>query len=109
MALYCHRKINSITCVCGYVGTNHTCDHVINGTITICPSPGNCKVFQEEVEKSEYYYCRWQKNEDGYTVCGMCMEKLGCRTICEACFCTRCEEKERKGYSGCEDCEGCND
>ena len=36
------------------------------------------------------------------------MEKLGCGTICEACFCTR-PEKEKKGYSGCEGCEGCND
>ena len=97
MGLYCHRKIKSITCVCIYVGTYHACDQVINRTITICPCPDSFKVCQEEVDKREYYDCRWQKNEDGYTVCGMCMEKLGCRTICEACFCTRCE-KEKKGY-----------
>ena len=81
--------------MCGYVGTYHACDYVINGTITICPCPDNCKVCQEEVINREYYDCRWQKNEDGYTVCGMCMEKSGCRAICEACFYTRCE-KEKK-------------
>ena len=95
-------------CVCVYVGTCHACDHVINGTTTICLCPGNYKVCQEEVYKREYYDCRWQKNEDGYTVCGMCMEKLGCQAICEACFGTRCE-KEKKGYSSCENCEGCDD
>ena len=108
MALYYHRKINSITCICGYVGTYHACDHVINGTITICPCPDNCKVSQEEVVKREYYDCRLQKNEGGYTVCRMCMEKLGCRTICKVCFCTRCK-KEKQGYSSCEDCERCDD
>ena len=85
MAIHCHRKINSIMCVCGYVGTYHACDHVINGTITICPCPDNCKVCQEEIDKCEYYDGRWQKKKkDGYTVCGMCMEKLGCWAICEA-------------------------
>ena len=74
MALYCHRKINSITCVCGYVGTYHACDHVVNGTITICPCPDNCKFCQEEVDKREYYDRRWRKNEDGHTVCEMYME-----------------------------------
>ena len=108
MAIHCHRKINSIMCVCGYVGTYHACDHVINGTITICPCPDNCKVCQEEIDKCEYYDGRWQKKKDGYTVCGMCMEKLGCWAICEACFCTR-SEKEKKGYSSCEDCQECND
>ena len=59
MALYCHRKVNSITCACGYVGTYNACDHIINGTINIYPSPDNCNVCQEEVEKREYYNCRW--------------------------------------------------
>ena len=63
MAIHCHRKINSIMCVCGYVGTYHACDHVINGTITICPCPDNCKVCQEEIGKCEYYDGRWQKKK----------------------------------------------
>ena len=89
MALYFHRKINSITCVCGYVGTYHACGHIINGTIAIC-------LYPEEVDKREYYDCIWQKNEDAYTVYGRCMEKLGCQTICEACVCTRCEREKRR-------------
>ena len=65
MALYCHRKTNSIMFVCGYVGPYHACDHVIKRTIAICPCPDNCKVCKEEIDKREYYDCRWQKNEDG--------------------------------------------
>ena len=30
MALNYHKKINSIICVWGYVGTYHACDNVIN-------------------------------------------------------------------------------
>ena len=78
--------------------TYHACDHVINATITICPCTDNCKVCQEEEEKREYYDRRWQKNEDGYNVCGMCMKMLRCWAICEAWFCTRCK-KEKKRYS----------
>ena len=78
--------------------TYHACDHVINATITICPCPDNCKVCQEEEEKREYYDCRWQKNEDGCNVCGMCRKMLRCWAICEAWFCTRCK-KEKKRYS----------
>ena len=37
------KKINSITRVFGYVGTYQACDHVINGTITICPCSDNSK------------------------------------------------------------------
>ena len=33
-----------------------------------------------------YYDCRWQKNDDGYTVCGVCMEKVECQAICRTCF-----------------------
>ena len=78
--------------------TYHACGHVINATITICPCPDNCKVCQEEEEKREYYDCRWQKNEDGCNVCGMCRKMLRCWAICEAWFCTRCK-KEKKRYS----------
>ena len=62
MALYCHRKINPITCVCGYMGAYHACDHVINRTITICPCPDNCKICQKEVcLKREYYIADGKK------------------------------------------------
>ena len=53
ITLYCHREVNSVMCICGYVGTNHTCDSVIYATITIDFYPKNLKVFQEEVNKSE--------------------------------------------------------
>ena len=38
MVLYCHKKINFITCICGYMETYHACDHVIYRTITISSS-----------------------------------------------------------------------
>lgn len=95
MTLYCHREINSITCICGYLGTNHPCDFVINGTITIPQCPDNCDICQEKVDKCEYYDLRWQKNEDGYTVCGVCREKLGCQAICENCFLYKMWKTER--------------
>ena len=94
ITLYSNIKINSVTCICGYVGTYHTCDHVMNGTITIVSCPDNCKVCQKEVDKREYYDCRCQENEDGYTVWGACREKLGCRAICEVYFCTRCKKEK---------------
>ena len=72
VTLYCHRKINSTKCICDYVGTYDTFDHVINGTTAIDSFPDNGKVYQEEVDKREYCYCRSQENEDGYTVCGIC-------------------------------------
>lgn len=53
ITLYCHREVNSVMCICGYVGTNHTCDFVLYATMTIDFYPKNLKVFQEEVNKSE--------------------------------------------------------
>ena len=41
--LHCNRKVNSITCICGYIGTYHISDLVIAGTITKDFYPGNCK------------------------------------------------------------------
>ena len=87
--------------------------HVINGPITIDSCPENCKVYQEEVAKREYYDCRWQVNEEEYSVCGMCTEKLGCRAISKVCFCTRCK-KEKEGHSSYQDWResrdlGCDD
>lgn len=63
--LHCHREIDFITCICGYVGTYHASNFVINGTITIDYESWN-------VGQEEYWDCRWQKNEDGYTVCAVC-------------------------------------
>ena len=61
MTLYCHREFNSITCVYGYLGTDHSYVHVINGTITIRSRLDNCKVCQKEVDKREFYDLRQQK------------------------------------------------
>ena len=51
------RKVNSITCICGYVRTYLTCDLVITGTITKDIYPGNCEMCHQEVNKQEYYNC----------------------------------------------------
>ena len=34
---------------------------------------------QDAVDKFEYFDLRCQKNDDGYTACGVCNEKLECR------------------------------
>ena len=46
------------------------------------------------------------KNEDGYTVCRMCREKLGFWDICEVSFCTICKKEKEcyERYSNCKDC-----
>ena len=58
----------------------HACNHVINGTINIYLCPENFNASQEEVDKREYYDCKWykkkKKNEDGCTVSEMCREKI---------------------------------
>ena len=77
------------------MGTDHTCDHVINETGTIDSCPNNCKVCQAEVDKREYYECRWQKNEDGYTGYGMCRENLGYWVICVVCFVQDVKKRKR--------------
>ena len=33
---------------------------------------------------------RWDKNVDGYLICGTCHDKLGCEQICEKCFYKGC-------------------
>ena len=76
-ALYCNRQVNLITCICGYVETYHACDHVINRTIIIYYCPANCKVCQENINRLEYYDCKWWINKDGYAVCEMYRENLG--------------------------------
>lgn len=84
--LYYHRKVNFITGISGYVETYHVWEHVINGTVTLDLSSGNWKFFQEEAHKRIYCNCKWQKNEDGYTVCGMCRGKLRFWDIWNVCF-----------------------
>ena len=94
---YCHRDIDAVTCVCvcvfvcvcvcvcvcmcvcGYFGTNHACSKIINGKISISPCPDECPVCQDAIDKCEYFDLRCQKNDDGYTACGVCNEKLECR------------------------------
>lgn len=51
-------------------------------------------------------FAEGQKNENGYTCCGMCREKLGFWDICEVYFCKRCkEENECYGkYLSYENC-----
>ena len=39
------------------------------------------------------------KNGHGFTVCEICMEKLACWAIFEACFCTRYEKEKKKDIS----------
>ena len=41
----------------------HACNHVINGTINIYLCPENFNASQEEVDKREYYDCKWQKKK----------------------------------------------
>ena len=38
----------------------------------------NCEVCLKEVDKREYFNLRWQKNEDGYSVCSLYRENVGC-------------------------------
>ena len=47
-----------------------------------------------------------RKNEDGYSFCETCREKLVFRDIWEVCFCIRCKEEKEcyAGYYCCEDC-----
>ena len=85
----CHREINAITCMCAYFGANHLCSKIMNGTISISSCPDKYPVCQDAIERRDYFGLRWQ-NEDGYTTCGVCKEKLGCRAVCEVCFCTKC-------------------
>ena len=51
----------------------------------------------EELGKQEYCDCRWQKNEDNYTVWGIHREKFECQEICEVWFCRR-SRKEKEHY-----------
>lgn len=76
------------------MGTYHTYDHVVNGTVTIDLCSNYYKVCQEEVYKRGYYNWRWQNSEDEYTVCGICREKLGFQYICKVCFCISCQQEK---------------
>ena len=94
--IYYHRGINAITYACDYFGANHVSSKIINGTTSIRSCPEKCTVCQDAIDKRDYFGLRW-RNEDGYTTCGVCKEKLGCRAVCEVCFCTKCHEN----YSAC--------
>ena len=45
-------------------------------------------VKKRQTEKNTSFY--WKQNEDGYTVCGTCYDKLGDNPICTDCFCALC-------------------
>ena len=46
----------------------------------------NCELCAKEIERKGYSSTIWKKNEDGYSMCGTCYNKLGCDPICESCF-----------------------
>ena len=49
ITLTCHRKVNFIACICGYVGTYHICDLAINGIITIYLCHNDSEVCQKKI------------------------------------------------------------
>ena len=84
-----HEELNSIQCVCEYIGTSHKRNEEIKGQIIFLRC-SDCVVCKNEVDREEYNSLRWSKNDDGYLICGTCCEKLGCELICENCFCRVC-------------------
>ena len=54
----------------------------------------DCDVCKGFLYNKEYNSARWDKNVDGYLICGTCHEKLGCEDICTSCFCKCCYVSE---------------
>ena len=50
----------------------------------------DCDVCKGFLYNKEYNSPRWDKNVDGYLICGTCHEKLGCEDNCTSCFCKCC-------------------
>lgn len=94
-----HRELNSVTCTCGYTGLNHECKFKIKeGILSIKKCSNDCKLCEQELEKQEYHSRRWQTNNDGYIVCGICEEKIcGTSNVCTDCFCSNCYEERDFG------------
>ena len=85
-----HKELNMFNWHCAYFGLFHHCTRKINGTINIASCPNSCSFFEKELERKEYSSFRWKVNEDGYSICGTCFDKLSDRPICENCFYASC-------------------
>ena len=107
LKIYCHREVNAITCFCDFYGKRHECEQVFKGTLVTEPCPDECRICEKVVEEREYYEYRFQKNLDGYTVCGVCNDKVEPDFVCEICFCTKFWEE--KDSEWCVHCEGSED
>ena len=84
-----HKELNMFNCFCGYSGLYHHCTRKIKGTLNIVSCPEVCKLCEKELDRKEYNASRWKTNEDGYSVCGTCYNKLP-GPIRENCFCRVC-------------------
>ena len=84
-----HKELNMFNCFCGYFGLFHHCTGKIKCTLSIVSCPEGCKLCEKELDRKEYNSLRWKRNEDGYSVCGTCYDKLS-GSICESCFCVSC-------------------
>ena len=85
-----HKELNMFNWHCGYFGLFHYCTRKIKGTINIVSCPNGCSFCEKELERKEYNSFRWKVNEDVYSICGTCFDKLSDRPICENCFCASC-------------------
>ena len=81
-----HKELNMFNCFCRYFGLYHHCTRKIKGIFSIVSCPEGCKLCEKELDRKEYNALRWKTNEDGYSVCGTCYDKLP-GPICGNCFC----------------------
>lgn len=80
-----HKELNMFNCFCGYLGLFHHGTRKIRGTISIVSCETGCKLCEKEHDRKEYNAFPWKLNEDRYSVCGTCYEKLSDNPICENC------------------------
>ena len=85
-----HKELKMFNCFCGYMGLFHHCTRKIRGLIKFVRCPNDCKLCEKEADRKEHNSFYWKQNEDGYTVCGTCYDKLGDNPICTDCFCALC-------------------
>ena len=84
-----HRETKKVECICGYIGTSHECQKDFKKIIFVLCSE-DCDVCKGFSYNKEYNSARWDKNVDGYLICGTCHERLGCEDICTSCLCKSC-------------------
>ena len=102
VVMHLHREVNSVSCVCGSVVFHeYECSMEFKGFIIIEPCPDNWQLCQDEVDRRDYNDLRWKKDDDGYTRCISCGEKLR-GDICKVCFCSSCYEEKYDSYEECE-------